>query len=304
MSRWNAYQYSYLKIDSAYVKKTVFALLLLIVNSTFSQLTHPKASPAATVIQEVGLTTITITYSRPTVRGRKIFGDLVPYGRIWRVGANASTKVTFDTPFNILGNHLPAGTYALYAFPEEHEWTIVFHKNLTHWGDGRKAYKAEEDAFRVKVKVVNTPTFQENFLISFDAITHNQAVMIWHWAHTRIEIPIEVATKATMEKQIATKLNEKPTAQTYYEVARYYVEQEMEYAKALTYLNKAIAMKGDTYYFYRVKSLAEAALKRYTAAISSAKKSLNLAAEQGKDEFVRMNQKSIVLWREKRRKAN
>ena len=94
-----------------------------------SQLDHPKASPAATVTQEVGFAKITVDYSRPATRGRVIFGDLVPYGRIWRVGANESTKISVDAQVAILGNKLPVGTYALYAFPEEGEWEIVFHKN-------------------------------------------------------------------------------------------------------------------------------------------------------------------------------
>lgn len=264
-----------------------------------SQLNHPKASPAAKVTQEVGFTTITVDYSRPATRGRKIFGDLVPYGRIWRVGANESTKITFDTYFNIGENYFPAGTYALYAFPEKEEWQIVFHDNLTHWGDGRKNYDPEEDAFRIKVKPVQEDKFQENFLISFDSISHNAAIMVLHWANTSISVPISVNTDEQMNQQISEKLMEDPSAQTFYEVARYYVEQGEKHSEALKFLNKAIALGGDTYYFHRIKSLAEAELGDYKSAIASAKKSLQLAHEQDKDEFVRMNQKNIDLWKRK-----
>ncbi len=284
--------------------KTKLAIVFFFVMSiTLAQLKHPKASPAATVVQEVGFTTIKVNYSRPAVRGRKVFGNLpdekkglVPYGRIWRVGANESTKITVDTDVFVLGNTLLKGTYALYAFPEENEWEIVFHKNTGHWGDGRKNYNPEEDAFRIKVKPNSEVSFQENFLIAFDNITHNSADMIWSWENTSVSIPISVDTKAMMEEQIAKELQPGPSAQTYYEVARYYVEQEIKYSEALEYLNKALALGGDTYYFHRVKSLAQAGLKDYAPAIVSAQKSLELAQEQGKDEFVRMNQKNIALW--------
>ena len=265
----------------------------------FSQLNHPKASPSAIVIQEVGLTTITVEYSRPAVRGRKIFGDLVPYGRIWRVGANESTKITFDTPFNVGANYMPAGTYALYAFPDEKEWEIVFHENISHWGDGRNEYNPEQDAFRIEVKPNQELNFQENFQISFDQVTHGSAEMIWHWANTSVTIALHFNTEVTMEDQIEEKLNDDPSAQTYYEIARYYIEQDIKHKEALGYLNKALEMEGDTYYFYRVKSLAEASLNDYESAIASAQKSLALAASQGKDEFVRMNQKNIDDWKTK-----
>lgn len=262
-----------------------------------AQLKHPKASPFATITQEVGLTSIQVEYSRPAALGRKIFGDLVPYGRIWRVGANASTKITFDTDVTILGNLLPKGTYALYAFPEAKIWEVVFHNNTKHWGDGRKNYDPKEDALRVKITSKELESFQENFLITFDEIDHNALSMLWRWESTEIEIPIVVDTDSVMKAQIKDQVKNNPTALTYYEAARYYQEQGINYEIALDYLNKAIKIGGDTYYFHRVKSLVEAALKDYKSAINSAQKSLELAADQDKDEFVRMNEKNIIEWK-------
>lgn len=266
------------------------------------QLEHPKASPAARVTQEVGFATIEILYSRPATRGRKIFGDLVPYGRIWRVGANESTKIIVDTAIDVLGNSLSPGTYALYAFPEADEWEIVFHKNTTHWGDGRQKYDPNEDAFRVTVKPQKVQEHHENFLIAFDNIGHDRADLTLHWAKTKITIPLKVDTHSVMEAQIQSKMSQEPTAQTYYEAARYYIEQDINHAVALEFLTKALTLGGDTYYFHRVKSLAEAKLGDFEAAVSSAEKSLQLAQEQGKDEFVRMNQKNIDLWNKKLKK--
>ena len=195
------------------------------------------------------------------------------------------------------GNTLKKGTYALYAFPEEKEWEVVFHNNLSHWGDGRKVYNPEEDAFRIKVEPKKEDVFQENFLISFDSISHNDARMMLHWANTSVTIPISVNTHEAMELQISEKLAQEPTAQTYYEAARYYVEQDLKHEIALKYLDKALELGGDTYYFYRVKSLIEAALGDYKMAIKSAQKSLAIAQQLEKDEFVRMNQKNIEKWK-------
>ncbi len=278
------------------MRKCLVIVLFFAVYALAAQINHPKASPAAKVEQEVGLSKIVIDYSRPAVRGRKIFGDLVPYGRIWRVGANASTKITVTSEVKIMGNILPAGTYALYAFPEAQKWQIVFHANTAHWGDGRKAYNPEEDVFRVTVIPETLPTKQENFLITFDEVRHDTVNMIWAWDTTRVVIPISVDTHSLMLKEIEIKLGDNPSAQTYYESARYLQEWGTDYRTALAYLNKAITLGGDTYYFYRVKSLVEAALKDYGAAITSAKKSLELASAQEKDEFVRMNQKNIDFW--------
>ena len=178
------------------MKSCLIIFLSVIPFGIYSQITHPKASPFSTVEQEVGLSKITVAYSRPSVRGRHVFGPqpdgqpgLVPYGRIWRVGANESTKITVDTDMQVLGNDLPKGTYALYAFPEEKEWQIVFHTNTSHWGDGRNNYNADEDLFRVVVKPQAIPYHQENFLIAFDSIDHSSAQMNLLWANTKVTVP-------------------------------------------------------------------------------------------------------------------
>ncbi|NAY93293.1 DUF2911 domain-containing protein [Muricauda sp. JGD-17] len=263
---------------------------------TQAQITHPKASPFATVEQEVGLAKITVHYSRPAVRGREVFGNLVPYGRIWRVGANESTKITISSEMEVTGNVLPKGTYALYAFPKADTWEIAFHTNTTHWGDGRKNYDPSEDLFRITVIPKQIPYHQENFLIAFDFITHNSLQMQLTWANTQVVIPFSVHTEKQMDAEITKQITENPTAQTYYEAARYLQEQQKDFERALGYLNKALELGGDTYYFHRVKSLVEAELGDYESAIKSAKKSKELAAKEGKDEFVRMNRANINQW--------
>ncbi|WP_027075267.1 DUF2911 domain-containing protein [Maribacter antarcticus] len=285
------------------MKTSHLFLIFCVYASSWGQLEHPKASPFARIVQHIGLSSIIIEYSRPAVKGRVIFGEgsagipgLVPYNRIWRVGANESTKITFDTDVTVIGNPISKGTYALYAFLSKEEWQIVFHKNTTHWGDGRTAYDPSEDALRVTVIPSKVLTFQENFMISFDEITHDTAAMNWQWAHTKITVPIAVDTKGVMDKQIQERLENAPTPQTYYEIARYYQEQGIKTSQALEYVNKALAIGGETYYFYRIKSLLQAELELYTAAVLSAAKSMEIAKTLGKDEFVRMNQRKIRVW--------
>ncbi|MEM8928056.1 MAG: DUF2911 domain-containing protein [Bacteroidota bacterium] len=284
-----------------YWMMTWFSILSLVPLN--AQINHPKASPFSVVEQEVGLSKIRLEYSRPAVRGRRVFGlqndgqkGLVPYGRIWRVGANESTKISVDRDMEVRGNTLPKGTYALYAFPQANVWEIVFHGNTTHWGDGRKNYDSKEDVFRVKVKPQTIAYHQENFSMTFDSITHNSATLNLTWSSTKISIPFAVDTDAQMEAEIAKQLKENPTALTYYEAARYLQERGKDYGRALDYLNTALELGGDTYYFHRVKSLVQAELGDYKSAIVSAKKSMHIAAELEKDEFVRMNEKNIKKW--------
>lgn len=283
----------------------LFVLISLWTTITWSQITHPKASPFTKTEQVVGLSKISLEYSRPAARNRKVFGiqadgmpALVPFGRIWRVGANESTKISFDSDVKIEGKHLSKGTYALYIFPYEDQWEIVFHKNTSHWGDGRDNYNPEEDALRVSVIPLKTLAFQENLLLYFDELQHDAAQLIIHWASTKVQVSISFDTMSMMEKQIQQKLQDNPSAQTYYEIARYYQEQGIRLVDALTYLEKALQMHGETYYFYRVKALVEGDLGDYAATIESTKKSIQLAEKENKDEFVRLNQKDIKVWQE------
>lgn len=274
-------------------------VLLLFSIGVYSQIEFPPVSPSSKIIQQVGLTELKVSYSRPAARGRKIIGGLVPYKRIWRVGANESTKFSMDTDVKIGGKRLAKGTYALYAFPYEDYWDIIFHTDTTLWGDGRDKYMPEKDALRIVIRPSRTKAYQENFLITFDSITHNGTKMNWLWENTLISIPIEVDTDVLMQASIERALKEQPTAQTYYEAARYLVEQNRDPSVALSYVNRAIARGGETYYFFRVKSLAEAALGNYEKAISSATTSRKIADSLGKDEFVRLNEANILNWQKK-----
>ncbi|MEQ8423514.1 MAG: DUF2911 domain-containing protein, partial [Cyclobacteriaceae bacterium] len=270
------------------MKVSFSAIFLFHFFTTTAQIQVPLISPHSVLRQQVGLTEITVDYSRPGVRGRKVIGNLVPFGRIWRVGANESTKITFSDDVTIEGNAVPAGTYALYAFPYDSEWTIVIHKNISHWGDGRDEYNASEDLVRFKVTPEKTKLLQETFLITFDELTHKRARMIWLWENTRISFLIEVDTDKKMMEQIYKAIESNPTADTFYQSARYLQEENKMQEAALEWLTKANDLAENKYYIHRVWSLVLAQVKDYTSAIQHAEESKKLAGIEGKDEFVRM----------------
>ena len=276
----------------------LIAFLLLNITS-FSQINFPRISPSCTLKQTIGLTDIIVEYSRPAVRSRKIMGELVPYGRIWRVGANESTKFSISDSCKINDHKVPAGTYALYAIPQKDEWTIIIHKITDHWGDGRTNYNPEEDQLRFTVIPEPLKDFQEAFTIEFNHFSHDAADMEWRWENTLIRFRIEVDTDAKVMAEIYRQIKENPTADTYYQSARYLQEEEKMPDQALVWLEKAHELAGDKYYIHRVWALVLAQKEEYKEAIIHARKSMEIADSLGKDEFVRMNQKSIEAWKEK-----
>jgi hypothetical protein len=276
--------------------KNLYWSLCLVSSMGFAQVEHPRISPATTIIQRVGLSEIRVDYSRPGAKGRKIIGEVVPYNRIWRVGANESTKITFSDSVKLNDNWIPRGTYALYAIPHEKEWTIIIHKNTTHWGDGRTKYNADEDQLRFTVTPVLTSAHTENFMISFDRITHQSAQLKLEWEFIQVVFQVEFDTHRQMLVKIKSALASNPSAATYYESARYLQEQNIMLQEAKFYLQRAHTLAGDTYYIHRVWALVEAQSQNFKGAVRHAMLSKVLAAKEGKDEFVRMNEQSILEW--------
>ena len=262
-----------------------------------AQIALPRISPASKIHQTIGLTDFEIDYSRPGRRGRTLLGEIIPFGRIWRVGANESTKFSVSQTILVNGDTLEAGIYALYAFPEKEEWEVVFHADTSHWGDGRTAYDSTMDVLRVKATPYAEEHDVENFRIDFQDLTHNSGKMIWAWGTFRIAIELVVLTDDFVMNDIKKQIWTNPTSLTYYESARYLQEQHKEQEAALRYLDRAEIIGGPKYYIYRVRALVLAQLERYEEAIRAAEASKLLAEEEGKDEFVRLNNKSIKDWR-------
>ena len=187
-------------------KPFIAAPLLLVALSAFAQspIRLPDASPAASVGETIGVTDVNVTYHRPAVNKRKIWGGLVPLGTIWRTGANENTTISFSTPVKVEGQTLPAGTYALYAIPGPAQWTMIFSRFTGDWGAYN--YDPSEDALRVTVTPQTVADSQERLSYTFDDVTNNAAVTSLRWEKLRVPMKIEVDLPATVRASIAGTL--------------------------------------------------------------------------------------------------
>jgi hypothetical protein len=275
-----------------------FALLLFAVAATsmvFGQIKMPAPSPLSTVTQKIGLTTASITYSRPGVKGRKIFGELVAYDRMWRTGANASTKLKLEDDVTIEGHDVPAGEYGLFTIPGKDKWTIIIHTNTAHNGTGGSSYKQEEDLVRFDVVPNNAyPVKIETLTFNFTDVRDDQCYIELLWENTQVRFQV----KTEVDKTIMAEINEKMkgvSAATYYQSARYYLEHDKDLNMALEWINKALEEE-EKFWVVRQKALILAKMERYEEAIEAAKLSKKLAQEAENLDYVDLNNKSIEEW--------
>lgn len=276
-----------------------FALLCVFMSNSYAQIELPAPSPTAAFSQKVGLTDVTINYSRPSKKDREVFGDLVPFGKLWRTGANMATKFTFSDDVKIGGKDLPAGTYALFTIPGEEEWTIIFNKNPNQGGTGN--YKESEDALRVTVKSKKIADTIETLFINLEDITPTSAKIELGWESTIVHIPLEVSIDERIMAAIDNSMN--ISAGTYQQAALYYQQAGKDLNQSLEWMNKALEMQeaqgNNVFWMYRQKSLIQADMKKYDDAIATAKISLEKATEAKNDDYVKMNTESIAEWSKK-----
>jgi hypothetical protein len=274
----------------------LIAVFVIIFEQTQAQIELPAPSPTATFSQKVGLTDVEIIYSRPGVKGRKIFGELVQYGEIWRTGANSATKITFSDPVKLGGMDLAAGSYALFTIPGEDEWVVIFNTKANQSGTGQ--YKEEEDALRLKIKPVKHGHIHETFTISIDDVRNTSASINLVWETTQVKIPLEVDIDERVMAAIDRALNVNPN--DYYQAALYYRDSGRDLDQALEWMNKALAAREErgnpAFWMYRQKALLLADMKNYKDAVATATTSLELAKKAGNMDYVRMNEASITEW--------
>jgi len=284
------------------MKKSIIltACLAMLVTLASAQIKTPQPSPTAKVSQEVGLSKVDLEYSRPSAKGRKIFGDLVPFGELWRTGANASSKITFGEDVKIGGTSVPKGTYALYTTPGERQWEVVFYKNTTYWGTPEPAeYKMDDIAAKVTVPVVALKDAVESLTIAIGNLKNNGADLEISWENTKVAVPFTVDTDSKVMADIKTQM-EGPSANTYYSAARYYFEENKDLKQALAWVDQSLAKGGDKFWILRLKANIQAGLGMYKDAIATAEKSSDLAKKEGNADYQRMNAKSIEEWKMKK----
>ena len=252
------------------------------------RLEFPAPSPLATVKQRVGLTDIEIVYSRPGAKDRKVFGGLVPYGQVWRTGANASTKISFSTDVKLNGAPVPAGKYALYTIPGEKEWTVIIYKD-TNLGNAAN-YQQSNDVARVKVKPAKLAEFVETFTIDINDLRDDSATinLVWEKTHVPVNLTMDVAT--TLVPQIETAMAATEGRKPYYQAAMFYYDHGKDLNQALKWVDAAIAER-EQFYMVHLKAKILAKLGDKKGAVEAAKRSSELAvkAEGPTSGYVKLN---------------
>jgi hypothetical protein len=273
----------------------VTVLCLTFASPAFAQeLTLPRPSPNAKVTQTVGLTDITVEYSSPTVKGRKIWGELVPYEKLWRAGANSATKVTFSRDVKIVGKPIPAGSYALFAIPTKKTWTIVFNKEANQPGTGA-SYKAEQDILRVTVTPTAAP-MRERLAYQIVDFTDAKANLTLEWEKLRVAIPVELDTDAQVQGNIQAYSTD--TWRPYNNAARYMFETKKDYDAGLALVEKSLAIKEDWLNVW-TKAQLLAAKGKYKDAYPLAQKASDLGQKAAVFFFADDVKKALVDWKNK-----
>jgi tetratricopeptide (TPR) repeat protein len=256
----------------------------------------PAPSQHSTITQRVGLTDVSVDYSRPDKHGREIFGGLVPYGKVWRTGANSPTRIKFSDAVKIEGKDLPAGEYAFYTIPGENEWTIIFSKNLKLWG--AYGYKADADALRVAVKPTTLPNDVETFTIGFANLKDDGATITLDWDKTHVPIELTTNTVEKVNAEIAEGLKNPAELKPgfYYQAAGFYYDHDKDLNQAAKWIDTAIEkQKEPRYFIYYKKAQIEAKLGHKDKAKAAAEKSIELLkAEPQPDETAIRNSQLLI----------
>ncbi|AZQ58268.1 DUF2911 domain-containing protein [Maribacter sp. MJ134] len=278
------------------MNKVVLFLLAIVASfSLEAQIETPAPSPASKLMQTVGLTEVMVEYSRPSMRGRAVFGELVPYGKLWRTGANAYTKISFDTDVTISGQEVKSGTYSIFTKPGEKNWQVFFYTDTQgggtprEWDDAKVVAKATVPVYPMDMPV-------ETFTITIDDVKSNGANIGIIWENVYVAIPFGVpADKAVMSS--IDKALAGPTAGDYYTAAVYYSSENKDINKAKEWMDKAMSMtEKPAFWQLRQQSLILAKAGDKKGAIEVAKKSLMGAEAAGNDDYVKMNKDSLKEW--------
>ena len=270
----------------------ILALLFCGMVSFAQQIQMPQASPSAKIAQKVGLTDVTVDYSRPSTKGRKIFGELVPFGQVWRTGANGATVLTFSTDVKIDGKSVPAGQYALYAIPDKSEWTIILSKNTKLWG--AIGYSSEDDLIRFKATPTKLSRKYETMEITFADMTDTGADLSIKWETSRVNFRIETEVDEIVMAEIKQLVIDAETDNPglLYSAANYYYTNNKNMQQAYSWISQSVD-SDSKYWTMHLKAKIEAGLDMKTEAIASANQSLEMAKAAGNPDYVGLNERLI-----------
>ncbi len=268
------------------MKTFVLCLAVFFMGDVAAQVKLPAPSPTQTIRQEFALGTIEVKYSRPGSRDRKVFGDLVPFNKLWRTGANAATVIRFTDPVEIRGKKIDTGSYALYTIPGYDSWEIILNKGVTNWGT--EGYKEADDVLRIRIAPGRLKDKVDNFTLQLQNLQPESCELSLSWEKTEVLIPIHASIRERIRNQVtAGLLSDK---KTYWQAAQFYNEYDKNPRKALEYLRKAVEENPGAYWIWLYKAKVEKENGDKKAAMESSQKSLALARAAKNEDYIKMNE--------------
>jgi len=281
------------------LKINLISSLILLSQMGLAQIQMPAPSPWGKVIQNVGLAEISVEYSRPSLKGREIFGELLPYGEVWRTGANAATLFTVSENIRLEGKEIPKGSYAVFSIPGEEEWTIILSKDIQAWGEG--AYDASNDLVRFTVQPTTPEEEVETLTFAFEELGFNTADLTLAWENTKVTMAIETEAEKQVMTQIQEALNPSVDAGTFFQAANFYYQTNRDLKQALEWIDKAVELyekeNRNVYWVVHTKAKIEAELGKYKAAIATAQKAKSMAEKGNNQHYVKLNEDAIAEWK-------
>ena len=262
-----------------YIFFVLFCLSTLLTNA---QVKTPQASPVCTISQAVGTSDISITYSRPGAKNRVIFGNIVPYDKMWRTGANKATKISFSEEVTFDGQKVPAGEYSLFTIPSTNEWEIILNNELNLWGTGE--YDEADDVLRVKIPSSSNENHVESLTIDLNTFSSSGADLVLSWEKTKVIIPINTNAIEKIQKEYTTLLEEGPSANTYYKGARFFLENNLDLELALKWINSAIEKRPEAFWMSYQKARILVLMDNSKEAVKVAKEVITMA-EAAEDSY-------------------
>ncbi len=268
------------------MKTFIFSSALLLLSAMAdAQFRMPQPSPTQTVKQDFGMGAIELNYSRPAAKGRKIMGDLVPYNKMWRTGANATTKITFTTPVEIGGKKIDTGSYAIYTIPGEKSWEVIFNKGFKN--QSVLDYKEAEDVARVTVKTEKLKDKMGSFTMQLEDVLPESCNLVLAWEETKVSVPIKTDVKTPLRANLETALQSEK--KPHWAAAQFYNEYDNNKAKALEHVSSALNENPKAFWMWLYKARIQKDMGDKAGAMESSKKSLELATEQKNDDYIKMN---------------
>lgn len=266
------------------MKTLVLALSVVFAGTAIAQLA-PQASPSGKVEQRIGLTDVTVKYSRPSKNNRVIFGDLVPFGEVWRTGANENTTITCTDALIFGKDSLKPGTYALYSKPAKDSWELIFYSTTDNWGTPEK-WDDSKVVLRTKAAPVSTKWTTESFTINITNLKNESAAIQLMWDETAVSFPFTVPTDSKVMANI-DKAMAGPTGNEYYAAANYYFESGKDLKKANEWCAKAIAAEPDAFWIYLLMAKIQVKQGLKKEALATAEKGRALAVTADYQPYVK-----------------